>query len=202
MPAFSGNVYCIGRNYQDHAQELNNPVPTEPIIFLKSPAALRAFDEPGIAFANEVFAHEVELVLLLEKDPAKEWSKVAAISLGIDVTRREVQTSLKTQGLPWTKAKSFKGSGILSPFVAVDRFPDRDNIKFSLHVGGSLKQEGQSRDMIFSIPHLIAELALFHDFEDGDLVFTGTPSGVGSLRAGDAFRLTFGDLGISYEGKV
>lgn len=202
MPDFSGNIYCIGRNYKDHATELGNQVPTEPIIFLKAPAALRAYDEPGIAFPDETFHHEVELVLLIGHHfpHLKNWPKVCAVALGIDVTRREAQAELKAKGLPWTKAKSFKGAAILTPFISITDFPHPDRIEFSLCVNGSLKQAGTHSDMVFSVTQLVKELSVYQDLQDGDLIFTGTPKGVGPIRSGDLIKLSFPQISVSFDG--
>ena len=202
MPDFSGNIYCIGRNYQEHAAELGNQVPTEPIVFLKSPAALRAHDEPGIAFPEETYSHEIELVLLIghHYPHLKNWPKVCAVGLGIDVTRREVQTALKAKGLPWTKAKNFKGSAILTPFISLKDFPNPDRIEFNLQVNGTSKQIGRHDEMIFSVEQLIKELSVYQDLQDGDLIFTGTPKGVGSIKSGDLIKLSFPQISVSFDG--
>lgn len=190
----TGAIYCVGRNYAEHAAELNNPIPSAPVIFTKTPHALRLPEEAGkIAFADETFHHEAELVVLLGDTIARgqkaEWRAIAAIGLGIDLTRREVQNSLKSQGLPWTIAKSFEGSAIVAPLLPLASYSDLDHISFELAVNGETRQRGNSADMLFKIPTILSYLASLGPLQTGDLVFTGTPKGVGPIRRGDRFAL-------------
>ena len=188
----AGTVYCIGRNYAAHAAELGNAVPSEPVVFLKAAAAIRGLEGGPLAFPTESFHHEVELVLLLGTevplggDPG--WGVVRAVALGLDLTRRGVQSVCKQQGLPWTTAKSFAGSAVLGPFVDVAELGDPASIRFSLEVNGELRQQGDPALMLFPVPALLSHLARLAPLYPGDLVFTGTPEGVGPLRAGDRFR--------------
>jgi 2-keto-4-pentenoate hydratase/2-oxohepta-3-ene-1,7-dioic acid hydratase in catechol pathway len=190
-----GAVYCIGRNYAQHAAELNNPVPSEPIVFMKSAAAIRGLSPQPMAFASEAYDHEVEVVLQIGKrcelGSAPGWEAISAITLGLDLTRREEQNRLKTLGLPWENAKNFAGSGVLAQWQPIQAFPQPDGIEFFLKVRGETRQQGNSKDMLFSVPtilrHLCARLAL----NSGDVIFTGTPPGVGKLRVGDPFEIGF-----------
>jgi len=199
-----GNIYCIGRNYIDHAKELGNSVPTEPVVFLKSTSSLRGLKDKGqVAFPDESFHHEAEIVIVVKDVETKSqctWDAVSHIGLGLDLTRRVVQTHLKDQGLPWTRAKSFLGSAIVSPFIPKSAFASLDDISFELTVNDELKQSGTSRDMIFSIPDLLAAIVELNPLREGDLVFTGTPAGVGPIQAGDRMMLNFSGTPYHFDG--
>jgi len=211
-----GTVYCIGRNYAEHAAELQNPIPDSPVVFLKSAAALRHlspqpsagehFVSAPMAFATEIFHHEAELVLLLgqavELGEQGRWSDIVGLTLGIDLTRREVQTQLKAKGLPWTTAKSFAGSGILADFQPIAAVANLESIKFTLTVNGELRQTGDSRNMLFPVPTLLTYLASLHALQPGDLVYTGTPKGVGPIRLGDKLVLQLSDANQEFCGEL
>lgn len=180
--------------------ELNNELPETPVIFMKSTAALRALDAGGLAFSEETFHHEIELVLLvgehvplgaLSAAPGTELECVRAVGLGLDLTRRGVQTELKKKGLPWTIAKSFAGSALLGPCVANDGSFDLQDVSFELAVNGEVKQAGHVEQMIFPMARQLAYLNSLAPLLPGDLVFTGTPEGVGALRKGDRLQLRF-----------
>ncbi len=200
------NIYCIGRNYAEHAAELNNPVPGEPVVFLKATASLRDLDGKELAFAGETFHHEAEVVLLigeavaLNADPG--WSAVRALGFGLDLTRREVQSGLKAKGLPWTTSKSFAGSALVSEFVPLERFPDKESLRFTLTVNGERRQAGSTGDMLFKVPVILAHLARHQRLMPGDLIYTGTPQGVGPLKQGDAFELAFLDPATNFTGRL
>lgn len=194
-----GSIYCIGRSYAEHAAELNNPVPQEPVIFLKSTASLRGVADPGrIAFPDETFHHEAEVVLVMGKDISSaedcHWGAVSHVALGLDLTRRGVQQSLKEKGLPWTTAKSFLGSAVLSPLVPADMVKNKDSILFQLTVNDELRQDGDTSMMIFKVEALLKALLRLHPLEKGDVIYTGTPKGVGPLKAGDRFQLSFTEI--------
>lgn len=208
LPSLSGNIYCVGRNYADHAKELQNEVPREPLIFLKAPAALRPFAEGPIAYPGESFHHEVELVLLIgryvalgAKSEAKPGA-IAAIGIGLDLTRREVQEQLKKKGHPWTLAKSFAGSALLHPLRALDPELPLENIDFRLDVNGEGRQTGKSSDMLFGFTSILQYLVELHPLYPGDLIYTGTPAGVGPLRKGDTMRIQSQKLGIDAQGRL
>jgi 2-keto-4-pentenoate hydratase/2-oxohepta-3-ene-1,7-dioic acid hydratase in catechol pathway len=185
-----GTIYGVGRNYVLHAKELGNAVPTEPVVFLKARTSLRGLDPAPLAF-DESFHHEVELVLVvgapvpLRGDPG--WAAVSGVTLGLDLTRREVQQRCKEQGLPWVPAKSFAGGAVVGPIVPVADLGGTAGLRFSLDVNGERRQEGDPASMVFDVPALLRYLASLAPLLPGDLVFTGTPSGVGPIRAGDAF---------------
>ncbi len=199
-------IYCIGRNYAEHAAELGNAVPTTPIVFLKSQGALRRVDEDGLAYPTETFHHEAELVLRVGRaadlGATPGWEIIDEVALGLDLTRRGVQSELKAKGLPWTAAKSFAGAAVISAFVPRSAFPDPDQIEFTLSVGGELRQHGNTRDMIFKVPALLAHLASSTPLRIGDLIYTGTPSGVAGIRKGDPFVLAFPALALEFKGTL
>lgn len=171
-------IYCVGRNYKKHAEELGNEVPESPIIFLKADSSVRYFAEAPVAFENETFHFEAELVLKIGKNQAIE-----SYCMGIDLTRRDVQNELKKKGLPWTLAKSFKGSAILGK----DRAYNSENMVFEFFVNGELRQIAKTGNMLFSFEELCHYIHSFSPLNEGDLIFTGTPEGVGEIRKGDLF---------------
>ncbi len=201
FPKLSGNVYCIGRNYSEHIKELKNEIPSEPVVFLKAPSSLRLLTEGGIACQGESFHHEIEIVLLVGKHckmgtKASE-ANIGGMTLGLDLTRRELQNELKAKGLPWTLAKSFQGSAILHPIQAK---PEALAIDFSLSVNGELRQRGNSQDMIFNFEAILNFLLKYQDLHPGDLIFTGTPSGVAGFKEGDRFHMHSAALKIDASG--
>ena len=195
------NVICLGRTYAKHAAELGNVLPPSPLVFLKSTRCVRGLVPDGpIAFADEVFHHEAEVVLAIGRDvplgARASWDDVAALGLGLDLTRREEQSALKEKGHPWTTAKSFAGAAVLTPFTPRDRIAERDAIELELHVEGDLRQRGTTADLTHDVPALLGLLAAFVPLGRGDLVFTGTPEGVGPIRAGERFVLSSPQLGV------
>ncbi len=198
------NVYCIGRNYADHAAELNNPIPDDPVLFLKSTASLRAPSSGALAHGDESFHHEAELVLLVGRHVPMgrdvSWEVVDGLALGLDLTRREVQTRLKGKGLPWTIAKSFAGAAVVTDFLRPQAFADLDAVTFSFSINGEARQAGDTRQMLFKVPRILSFLASMQDLHPGDLVYTGTPAGVGPMRRGDRFVLRFDQVGAEFAG--
>lgn len=195
----SFTIYGIGRNYVQHIAELNNERPSEPVVFLKANKSLRGLDSAPVAFAGETFAYEAEVVLKIGRDfslgESAWWQDVEQFGLGIDLTRRDVQTTLKAKGLPWTLAKSFLGSSIVSPFVKIKDEATKRALQFEFFLNGESKQIGSVRDMIWSIPEIVTYLNSFSPLRAGDLVFTGTPHGVGNIKCGDRFELVSPQLG-------
>lgn len=192
-------AWQVGRNYAAHARELNNPVPKEePVIFLKSAGALRGLESGNLAFASEVFHHEIELVVLVGShvplgglEVGAELDCLKAVGLGLDLTRRGKQSELKAKGLPWAVAKSFAGSALLSPMSTLDGSFDLNSVSFELSVNGTSRQRGHVNQMIFDVPFLLRYLNASHPLLPGDLVFTGTPEGVGELQRGDEFTMEY-----------
>lgn len=182
-------IICIGRNYVDHAKELNNPVPKEPVFFMKPSNSILRNNKPFFYpdFSQDIH-YEAEIVLRigkLGKNIAPEFALdyVDEITLGIDFTARDLQKECKKNGLPWEIAKAFDNSAALGDFVKAGDL-DR-NIAFQLFKNDELVQDGHSRDMIFSIPEMIAYLSQFNTLKTGDLIYTGTPSGVGPVKISD-----------------
>ncbi len=187
-------IICIGRNYIEHAKELNNKVPAEPVFFLKPESALLLNNETFFLpeFSNEIH-HEVEVVVRINRTGKAIEEKRAAqyyseIGLGIDFTARDLQQRCKEKGLPWEIAKAFDQSAPLGGFVAIEMLPDRNSMRFELYKNDTLVQSGNTKDMIFPIDAIIAHVSKFITLDAGDLIYTGTPPGVGPVKIGD--RLT------------
>lgn len=185
-------IICIGRNYAAHAKELNNDVPEEPVFFMKPDSALLRNNEPFYIpdWTKEVH-HEIELVIRINrlgKNIEKRFAHryYEEIGLGIDFTARDVQNELKQKGLPWEKAKAFDRAAVIgSTFVQANDFPDRQNISFRLDINGATVQKGSSALMIFDFDDIIAHVSKYVTLKIGDLIYTGTPAGVGPVKAGD-----------------
>jgi 2-keto-4-pentenoate hydratase/2-oxohepta-3-ene-1,7-dioic acid hydratase in catechol pathway len=186
-------IICIGRNYLDHASELGNSPPSEPMFFLKPDSSLlhkrHAFYIPD--WTNEVH-YEVELVVKIKKLGKAIQKKYAPryydeVGLGIDFTARDVQSKLKAKGHPWEKAKSFDGSAVVSEkFIQLESLGKNvQDLNFDLSINGSTVQSGSTTEMIFKVDDLISYISQFMTLKTGDLLFTGTPSGVGPVRSGD-----------------
>jgi acylpyruvate hydrolase len=176
-------ILCIGRNYADHISELNNERPTEPVIFLKPDTAILKDNEPFYHpdFSNDVH-YEVEIVLKINKVGKNIEAKFAhkyydEIGIGIDFTARDLQSKLKEKGLPWEKAKAFNGSAPISGFVPKSQFLDLQHLNFHLDVNGETKQKGNTLMMLWN--------SKYFTLKTGDLIFTGTPAGVGKVVVGD-----------------
>ncbi len=187
-------IFCIGRNYRDHAKELNNPVPSEPMVFGKFSTALLKGNKPFHypEFSNEIH-HELELVLKVKThgkhiDPQFARKYYDEISVGIDFTARDVQAKLKAKGHPWEIAKGFNGSAPCGEFVPIDSLPDRESINFELLKNGDSVQKGNSSDMIFHFDTLVAHISKYFLISKGDLIYTGTPAGVAEVKIGDELR--------------
>ena len=184
-------IFCIGRNYAQHAKELGNAVPEEPVVFMKPKSALLLNNTPFHypEFTNELH-YEGELVLHISKNGKYVSEKSAGayydkITVGIDFTARDIQDKLKAKGLPWEKAKAFDNSAALGEFVDVSSLSNRDNIPFHLNKNSGLVQKGSSSEMIFSFNRIIADISKYFSMNIGDLIFTGTPAGVGECLSGD-----------------
>jgi 2-keto-4-pentenoate hydratase/2-oxohepta-3-ene-1,7-dioic acid hydratase in catechol pathway len=185
-------IICIGRNYFSHVKELNNDLPDEPVFFMKPDSSILRKNDPFFIpdWTKEVH-HEIELVLRINKLGKNIGKRFAGryfneVGLGIDFTARDIQNSLKERGLPWEKAKAFDGSAVIgSSFVPLGSLPDPENIRFTLKVNGKPVQEGSSGRMIFSFEDIIAHVSQFMTLKMGDLIYTGTPAGVGPVNIGD-----------------
>lgn len=185
-------IICIGRNYVAHAKELNNEVPDEPVFFMKPDSALLRNNDPFYlpGWTNDVH-HEIELVLKIKRLGKNIEKRFAhryydEIGLGIDFTARDVQQKLKEKGLPWEKAKAFDQSAVLgNSFIDKNEFPDLKNISFRLLKNGNLVQDGNSSLMIFDFDEIISQISRYITLKIGDLIYTGTPAGVGAVGIGD-----------------
>lgn len=185
-------IICIGRNYVAHARELNNDVPEEPVFFMKPDSALLRNNDPFFlpGWTQEVH-HEVELVIRISRLGKNIEKRFAhryynEIGLGIDFTARDVQDELKRKGLPWEKAKAFDQSAVISSsFLPLSILPQRDSIKFHLDINGQPVQEGDSSMMIFGFDDIISHVSKYITIKIGDLIYTGTPAGVGPVKIGD-----------------
>lgn len=184
-------IICIGRNYAAHAKELGNTIEEEPVIFMKPKNALLQNHTPFYypEFTNELH-YECELVLRISKNGKYIPEKQAAsyyngISVGIDFTARDIQNELKKKGLPWERAKSFDNSAVVGKFIDITPGMNKKNIHFSLTLNKEVKQKGCSADMIFSFDAIVADVSKYFSLNIGDLIFTGTPEGVGECSVGD-----------------
>ena len=184
-------IICIGRNYREHIKELNNAVPTEPVFFLKPDTAIIKNNQPFFYpdFSNDIH-HEVELVIKINRLGKNIEERFAPkyyneIGIGIDFTARDIQQDCKEKGLPWEKAKAFDGSAPLGNFVSKNNFKDTKNLPFHLDVNGKTVQSANTKDMIFSFDAIIAYVSKFFTLKIGDLIYTGTPAGVGPVQQGD-----------------
>lgn len=198
-------IICIGRNYVEHISELENERPEEPVIFLKPDTAIlgKVADFYIPAFSDEIH-HEIELVIKIDKvgkyiDEKFAHKYYSEITVGIDFTARDLQKKLKDKGLPWEKAKAFDGSAVVGTFIPVADL-DVENLDFELLKNGSTQQKGNTQQMLWKVNELIAYTSQFFTLKKGDLIFTGTPSGVskvvaddvleGSLKGQTLFKLT------------
>lgn len=187
-------IICIGRNYSDHVNELNNERPEEPVVFMKpdSSILLKSFPFVIPEFTQEVH-HEVELVVKINKvgkyiSPKFAHKYYEQIGLGIDFTARDLQAKLKAKGLPWEIAKSFDGATVVGEFMDKNSFADLNDISFSLTKNGEVAQIGNSNDMMWKIDELIAYVSQYFTLKIGDLIYTGTPAGVSKITSGDVLE--------------
>ncbi|MBN3303905.1 FAHD1 Acylpyruvase, partial [Amia calva] len=193
-------IICVGRNYIDHAKELNNAIPSEPVLFLKPPSAYVREGSPILVpFYCSNLHHEVELGVVIGKGgtaiPQKAaMEHVAGYALCLDMTARDVQEECKSRGLPWTLAKAFNTSCPVSEFIPKERIPDPGNVRVWLKVNEQLRQEGNTSSMIFTIPFLISYISQVITLEEGDLILTGTPKGVSSVQEHDEVQAGIEDI--------
>jgi acylpyruvate hydrolase len=191
-------IICIGRNYAEHAREMNAPVPSEPVFFLKPDTALIRDNEPFYYpdFSKEIH-HEVELIIKISKagkniSPEYAHKYYEEIGIGIDFTARDIQAKCKEKGLPWEKAKAFDGSAPIGKFINKIEIKDLSDIDFSLNINENMVQKGNTKDLLFSFDRIIAYISGFITLKTGDLIFTGTPEGVGPVKIGDRLEAYIG----------
>jgi 2-keto-4-pentenoate hydratase/2-oxohepta-3-ene-1,7-dioic acid hydratase in catechol pathway len=187
-------IFCIGRNYADHAAEMGSAVPSEPMVFMKPATALliknRPFYYPDF---SENIHYEGELVLKVCKngkrvDPKFAHTYYDGVGLGIDFTARDLQARCKQKGHPWEIAKAFDNSAAVSEFIPIDELPDPRHISFELEKNGDVVQKGNTGDLIFGFDRLISHISHYFKLQLGDLIFTGTPAGVGPVVVGDTLK--------------
>lgn len=194
-----GKVVCVGRNYAEHARELNNPVPDEPLLFIKPSTAIQSMDELiAIPKDRGGLHYEAEVSVLIGErltcaNEAEATKAITGVGLALDLTLRDLQSQLKEKGLPWEKAKAFDGSCCLSSFVSSANI-DLTELPIKLWINDELRQEGNSNQMLRSVASLVAHISHWFTLLPGDVVLTGTPAGVGQLHAGDKLRLQLSDF--------
>ncbi|GAA0726682.1 fumarylacetoacetate hydrolase family protein [Aquimarina litoralis] len=184
-------LICIGRNYTDHIEELENEKPTDPVVFLKPDTSILLKKQPFFIpdFSNDIH-HEVEILVKIKKlgkyiDKKFAHKYYDEISLGIDFTARDLQSQLKAKGLPWEKAKAFDGAAVIGQWVSKENFSDVDDINFRLEKNDTIVQDGNTKLMLWKINELIVYVSQFFTLKIGDIIFTGTPAGVGSVKTND-----------------
>ncbi len=198
MSTRPSKIVCVGRSYADHARELGNAIPDRPVLFIKPPSSLKALQD-GISW-NSAWGschYECELTLRIDRelkaetDPVKALQAVGAVTLGLDLTLRDLQDDLKTKGQPWERAKAFDGSCMLADWVDVaEVVQDWNEVHYTLHVNDELRQKGDTSHLIFDIGTLLADMSQVFTLEVGDVIMTGTPAGVAALQAGDQLKMT------------
>lgn len=201
-----GKVVCVGRNYAAHAHELNNPVPSEPVLFIKPATALCAFS-PTFTIPEKDCHYEAELAILIgsrlqHASQAQALAATAGVGLALDLTKRALQAKLKEKSLPWELAKSFDGACPITPFVSPEALSaPLAQLEYRLFIDNELRQQGRSQEMLTPSIDLIAHISQHFTLMPGDIVLTGTPKGVGELHGGQALRLEL-DQRFSFEARV
>jgi len=201
-------IICIGRNYAEHAKELNNAIPTEPVFFMKPDTALLKDSDPFYYpdFTKDLH-HEIEIVIKINKvgkhiDEHFAHKYYDEIGLGIDFTARDLQAQCKAKGLPWEKAKAFDASAPIGKFVSKASLGNLDDISFELKINGESRQVGNTKDLLFSFDKVISYVSKFVTLKVGDLIYTGTPEDVGPVSIGDKIQgYIKGDLFLEFEVK-
>ncbi len=184
-------IICVGRNYKEHIYELKNKIPNEILFFLKPETAITQKKLPFFIpdFSNNI-QYEIELVIKINKTGKHIQEKFAhnyyhELTVGIDFTARDVQEKLKKNGYPWEKAKSFDGSAAIGTFIKKENIDDLNNINFKLFVNNKKQQDGNTKNMIYTIDNIISYISKYITLKKGDLIFTGTPSGVNKVKIND-----------------
>ncbi len=195
-----GKIVCVGRNYAEHAAELNNPIPKQPLLFIKPATSAVAMQAPLELPKNVGDVHyETEIALLIGKTiskatPTEALAGVVGVGLALDLTLRDLQSELKKQGHPWERAKAWDGACPLSDFVEIAAVKDWQALELSLHINGVEKQRGQAKQMLTPIAELLSHISQTFTLLAGDVVITGTPAGVGKLATGDKLELALTNL--------
>ncbi|ENW83768.1 hypothetical protein F909_00434 [Acinetobacter sp. ANC 3929] len=196
MSTRPSKIVCVGRNYAEHAKELGNAIPDRALLFIKPPSSLGSLTQ-GVSW-NQALGechYECEICLQIahplsqETDPAKVLEAIGAVTLGLDLTLRDLQGDLKAKGEPWERAKAFDGACILADWIEADEIGDLQELELILTINGVDRQHGFTKDMIFDIGSLLVEINKSFSLEAGDVIMTGTPAGVGALRANDQLTM-------------
>lgn len=190
-------IVCVGRSYTDHAKELGNAVPDRPVLFIKPPSSLVSLEQ-GIAWNRALgdchyeceLSLRIDQLLKAETDPSQALQAVGAVTLGLDLTLRDLQNELKAKGQPWERAKAFDGSCLLGSWVEVSEIQDWKAVSYQLQVNDEIRQKGNTALLIFEIGALIAEISQSFSLQPGDVIMTGTPAGVAALHSGDQLTMT------------
>lgn len=195
-----GKVVCVGRNYAAHARELGNEIPSLPLLFMKPASSIVAAPKDIVRPNPTIFGdthYEAELCIQLSADLSaatieQAEQAIGAVTLGLDLTLRDLQTKLKNKGQPWERAKCFDGACVLADWIDPQLFGDFRNVQYQLYINDILKQDGDSALMLFPVYELLADISHAFSLQAGDVIMTGTPSGVGILQAGDELKLVLG----------
>ncbi len=194
LPALPGKIVCVGRNYAAHAAELNNPLPAQPLLFMKPATAVTWLPEVRIPHGQGACHHELELAVRIGSRlrRAGQDDAVQCIShygLALDLTLRDVQDHLKAAGQPWERAKAFDGSCALSDWLPAAEIDSQQPLELQLSINGKVQQQGNTSDMLYSVAALLADISQQFTLLPGDVVLTGTPAGVGPLKPADQLQL-------------
>lgn len=201
VPIFiTGKIVCVGRNYADHAHELGNAIPESPLLFMKPASSVVSIHNDIIRPDATRYGdthYEAELCIQLVADlknatVEQAQQAIGGVTLGLDLTLRDLQTELKQKGHPWERAKCFDGACVLADWMDVQVFGDLSQVQYQLYINNELKQDGDSALMLFPVYELLAEISHAFSLQAGDVIMTGTPSGVGILQAGDELKLILG----------
>lgn len=200
LQSFIGKVVCVGRNYAAHARELGNEVPSSPLLFMKPASSIVSIYNKIVRPDPSLYGdthYEAELCIQLSKNLSKATIEqaqqaVGGITLGLDLTLRALQNDLKAKGEPWERAKCFDGACVLADWLDPEAFADFTQIQYQLYINDELKQDGDSALMLFPIYELLAEISHAFSLQAGDVIMTGTPSGVGVLQTNDQIKLQLG----------
>jgi 2-keto-4-pentenoate hydratase/2-oxohepta-3-ene-1,7-dioic acid hydratase in catechol pathway len=200
LRASMGKVVCVGRNYAAHAEELGNEVPSSPILFMKPASSVVSIRSNVVRPNPEVFGethYEAELCIQLSADLSmatieQAQQAIGGVTLGLDLTLRDLQSTLKEKGHPWERAKCFDGACVLADWIDPQAFGNLQNVHYQLTINDKLAQDGDSALMLFPVYELLVNISHAFSLQAGDVIMTGTPSGVGVLQAGDKLKLTLG----------
>ena len=200
LRASMGKVVCVGRNYAAHAEELGNEVPSSPILFMKPASSVVSIRSNVVRPNPEVFGethYEAELCIQLSADLSmatieQAQQAIGGVTLGLDLTLRDLQSTLKEKGHPWERAKCFDGACVLADWIDPQAFGNLQNVHYQLTINDKLAQDGDSALMLFPVYELLVNISHAFSLQAGDVIMTGTPCGVGVLQAGDKLKLTLG----------